>query len=106
MTGGKLSPVDYVRQYNPAAADAFQALRAAAVMGPLDEQTYELIVIGALATTGEEGSFKVHARRLRKLDAPVEALRQAVLATLAASTTFSQAVAALHWIDDVFSEAS
>lgn len=100
----KLSPIDYVRQHNAAAAEAFQALRKAAVSGPLDEQTYELIVIGALATTGEEGSFKVHARRLRKLGASGEALRQAVLCTLAASTTFSQVVDALHWVDDVFAE--
>lgn len=102
---GKLTPVEYLRQINPALADAFGALRKAAVAGPLDEKTYELVVVGALATCGEEGSFKVHARRLRKLGASAEEVRQAVMATLAASTTFSQVVAALHWVDDVFAEA-
>jgi alkylhydroperoxidase/carboxymuconolactone decarboxylase family protein YurZ len=99
------SPVDFVRQHNPAVADAFQALRKAAVFGPLDEVTYELVVAGALATTGEEGSFKVHTRRLRKLGVDAPSVRQAVLATLAASTTFSQVVNALHWIDAVYAEA-
>ena len=101
----KLNPVQFVKQYNPAAAEAFQALRQAVVVGPLDERTCELIVIGALATAGEEGSFKVHARRLRAMDVPAEELRQAVMVTLAASTTFSQTVAALRWIDDIYAEA-
>ncbi len=101
----KLNPVQFVTQYNPEAAEAFQALRKAVGKGPLDEHTCELIVIGALATTGEEGSFKVHARRLRKMGAPAEELRQSVLVTLAASTTFSQAVSALRWVDDVYAES-
>ena len=48
----KLNPVQFVKQYNAAAAEAFQSLRNAVVSGPLDERTCELIVIGALATTG------------------------------------------------------
>lgn len=102
----KLNPVQYVAQYNEEAAAAFQALRKAAAAGPLDEHVYELIVVGALATTGEEGSFKVHARRLKAMGAPVEELRQAVLVTLGASTTFSQAVSALHWVEDVYAEGA
>ncbi len=100
----KLNPVQFVTQYNPEVAEAFQALRKAVGKGPLDEHACELIVIGALATTGEEGSFKVHARRLRKMGAPAEELRQAVLVTLAASTTFSQVVSALRWVDDIYAE--
>jgi alkylhydroperoxidase/carboxymuconolactone decarboxylase family protein YurZ len=101
-----LSPVDYLRSINPEAAEAFQALRRAAVKGPLEEKVYEFAVVAALATSGEEGSFKVHARRLRRLGASVEEVRQATLATLAASTTFSQAVEALRWIDAVYMEPS
>ena len=101
----KLNPVQFVTQYNPEAAEAFQALRKAVTQGPLDEHACELIVIGALATSGEEGSFKIHARRLRKMGAPAEELRQAVLVTLAASTTFSQAVSSMRWVDDVYAEA-
>jgi len=105
MAKPALPPVDYVRQYNAAAADAFQALRKAAVAGPLDDHTCELIVLGALVTAGEEGSFKVHARRLLKGGVAPEALRQAVMVTLAASTTFSQIVSGLRWVDALVEEA-
>lgn len=101
---GKLSPVDFVRQYNSELADSFGALRKAAVQGPLDEATYELVIIAALATVGEQGSFKVHARRLRKLGVEPAAMRQAVTATLAASANFGQVVAALRWIDEILEE--
>lgn len=100
------SPIEYVAQYNEEVASAFQALRKAAVKGPLDETTCELIVTASLAVTGEEGSFKVHARRLAALGCQADAVRQAVLSTLGASTSFSHAVAALRWIDDVYSPAS
>jgi alkylhydroperoxidase/carboxymuconolactone decarboxylase family protein YurZ len=100
----KLNPVQFVTQYNADAAASFQQLRKAVMAGPLDEHVCELIVIGALATTGEEGSFKVHARRLRIMGAPAEELRQSVLVTLGASTTFSSIVSALRWVDDVYSE--
>lgn len=100
----KLNPVQFVSQYNAKVGAAFQQLRTAAIEGPLDEHACELIVIGALATTGEEGSFKVHARRLKAMGAPAEELRQAVLVTIGASTTFSGVVAALKWVDDVFAE--
>ena len=99
-----LPPVDYVRQINEDAADAFQALRKAAIAGPLDVKTCEFVVIGALATPGEEGSFKVHARRLKKLGAPLGEVRQAVMSTLGASTAFSQVVSALKWADEVYEE--
>lgn len=98
------SPVETVRDYNPALADAFMALRKAAVTGPLDETACELIIVGALATTGEEASFRVHARRLRKLGVDAAALRQAVMSTLAATTSFAQVVAAIRWIDAIYAE--
>lgn len=101
----RLPPVDFVRRINEDAADAFQALRKAAVAGPLDVRTCEFVVIGALATTGEEGSFKVHVRRLKKLGASLEEVRQAVMSTLGASTTFSQIVSALKWADEIYEES-
>jgi alkylhydroperoxidase/carboxymuconolactone decarboxylase family protein YurZ len=100
------SPVETVREHNPALADAFMALRKAAAEGPLDETSCELIVVGALATTGEESSFKVHARRLRKLGVAAPAVHQAVMVTLAATTSFAQVVAALQWIDAVYAEGA
>ena len=69
-----------------------------------DHDTCELITLGAFATTGNEASFKTHARRLVKEDVDVSALRQAVLVTFAATATFSQIIAALRWIDDVVEE--
>ena len=102
----KLSPIDYVRQYNPTLAESFQALRKAALAGPLDETACELVVLGALVNTGEESSFKVHGRRLQKLGVPVDALRQAVMVTTAASTTWSQVVTALHWVDELAAETA
>lgn len=96
-----LTPVEYLRSVSPAAAEAFVALRKAAAAGPLDEQDCELVVLGSLVVTGQEGSFKVHAKRVLAAGGDAAAIRQAVLATFGATTTFSQVLAALKWIDDV-----
>lgn len=98
----KLPPVEYLRSIDPGSAEAFQALRKAVMAaGPLDHKTCELISLGALATARHEDSFKVHARRLLKDGVEVAALRHAVISTFGASTTFSQVVDALAWIDDL-----
>ena len=98
----KLTPVEYLKEISAPTAEAFQALRKAVLApGPLDAHTCELIAMGALATTGNEASFKTHARRLLKEGVAVDALRQAVLVTFGATTTFSLVSDALHWIDDV-----
>ena len=97
-----MTPVQRLAQVSEPAAAAFQALRKSAVAsGPLDEHTCELIVLGALATTGDEASFKVHARRLLQDGVAAAAIRQAVLVTFGASTTFSRVSAALAWVDDL-----
>ena len=104
-TESTLSPIDYIKQFSADTGAAFQALRKSVLgCGPLDAHTCELIVLGALVTSGGEGSFKVHARRLLKEGVPVEALRQAVFVTLGASTTLAQVIAGLRWIDAVQSE--
>jgi 4-carboxymuconolactone decarboxylase len=103
---GPLSPVEYLRTHSADTADAFQALRKAVMAsGPLDEKTCELITLGALVTCESEGSFKTHARRLKREGVSLAAMRQAVLVTFAASTTFSQVSAGLRWIDDVVAES-
>lgn len=100
------TPVEFLREIDADTATAFQRLRAAVMAaGPLDHHTCELINLGALATARHEQSFKVHARRLLKEGVEVAALRQAVLSTFAASTTFSQVIDALHWIDQAAGEA-
>jgi alkylhydroperoxidase/carboxymuconolactone decarboxylase family protein YurZ len=97
----KPTPVEYLTQIHPDTAAAFQALRKAVLQsGPLDGHTCELITLGAFATARVESSFKTHARRLLKDGVSVAALRQAVLVTFAATTTFSAVVDALRWIDE------
>jgi alkylhydroperoxidase/carboxymuconolactone decarboxylase family protein YurZ len=101
----KQTPVQYLAEHSPDAAAAFQSLRKAVLeSGPLDHNTCELITLGAFATAHNEAPFKVHAERLLKEGVAVEALRQAVLVTFAATTTFSGVVSALRWIDDLTSK--
>ncbi len=101
-TNSKLTPVEYLKEVSAPTAEAFQALRKAVLAsGPLDAHTCELVTLGAFATTGNEASFKTHARRLLNEGVAIDALRQAVLVTFGATTTFSLVSDALHWIDDV-----
>jgi alkylhydroperoxidase/carboxymuconolactone decarboxylase family protein YurZ len=104
-SSSKLTPVEYLALFNPKASSAFQELRKAVLQsGPLDQHTCELITLGALVTARNETSFKTHARRLLKEDVSVEALRQAVMVTFAATTTFTDVVAGLRWVDEVAAE--
>ena len=105
-TAKKLTPVEVLAQTSPAAAQAFQDLRKAVLAaGPLDHHTCELIVLGAMVTTKNEASFKTHARRLLKEQMAPEALRQAVLVTFGATTTFTDVIAGLRWVDEICAEA-
>ncbi len=98
----KLTPLEYLRQFSPEATASFQALRDAVLKsGPLDHNTCELITLGSFATARIEGGFKTHARRLLNNGVSADALRQAVLVTLGATTTFTVALDALRWIDDL-----
>ncbi|MGH7796826.1 MAG: carboxymuconolactone decarboxylase family protein [Candidatus Binatia bacterium] len=98
----KLTPLEYLSQFCPEATVAFQGLRAAVVKsGPLDRNTCELITLGAFATARIEEGFKTHARCLLDGGVSPEALRQAVLVTFGATTTFAVALDALNWIDDL-----
>lgn len=102
MSDKPLTPVEYLTKISPDTSKAFQDLRKAVLAsGPLDNHTCELIVLGAMATAGLEASFKTHARRLIKEKVAPEALRQAVLVTFGATTSFSGVSAALRWVDDV-----
>ena len=101
----KPTPMEALAGVSPAAARAFQDLRKAVLeAGPLDHKTCELIVLGAMVTAGSEASFKTHARRLIKEKVPPAALRQAVLVTFGATTTFSAVMAGLRWVDEVVAE--
>lgn len=99
MPDSPLSPLEHLKQVSADTGAAFQGLRQAVLAaGPLDAHTCELIALGGLVTAGHEHSFKVHARRLLAQGIAAAALRQAVLVTFAASTTFSQVHAGLTWI--------
>ena len=101
-----MTPLEILANHSADAGQAFGALRKAVLAaGPLDAQMCELVTLGALATTGEEGSFKVHARRFLKDGGEPKAIAHAVLVTFGATTTFSAVVSALRWIDDVAAEA-
>ena len=104
-TPKKPTPVEKLAAVSPGAAQAFQDLRKAVLAsGPLDHHTCELIVLGAMVTAGHEASFKTHARRLLAEKVDPAALRQAVLVTFAATTSFTELSAGLRWVDDVVAE--
>jgi alkylhydroperoxidase/carboxymuconolactone decarboxylase family protein YurZ len=92
-------PIEVLRQASPSAADSFQSLRAAVEDGVLDSQTIELVLVAVLAATRQDASMSVHARRALALGVSPEALRHAVVATLAAGALFNDAVGALRAID-------
>ena len=101
----KMTPLEILAHHSAGAGQAFGALRKAVLgAGPLDAQMCELVTLGALATTGEEASFKVHARRFLKDGGDATAISHAVLVTFGATTTFSQVVSALRWVDEVAAE--
>jgi alkylhydroperoxidase/carboxymuconolactone decarboxylase family protein YurZ len=97
-----MSPLDYLKHFSADTGNAFQSLRkSVAAAGPLDAHTCELIALGGLVTSGSEQSFKTHGRRLLRDGVSAAALRQAVLVTLGASTTFSQAIDGLKWVEQL-----
>lgn len=96
-----MTPMERLSTVSVEAAAAFQTLRSSVLAaGPLDHVTCELIVIATMAVTQTEASFKLHARRLLADGVELARIRHAVVVTLGASTTFSQASAALRWLDE------
>lgn len=102
MTQVQMKPAEVLAAANPAAADAFAALRKAAEAGPLDQGTVELIVVGSLAAVGQLGSLAVHVKRAATFGVTREQLNQAIVSTLGASAGFNDVVAALRTTADAF----
>lgn len=102
MNPREKKPAEVLAAANPAAAEAFAALRHAVEAGPLDQGTVELIVIGALASGGQLGSLAVHVKRAATLGVARAAVEQAVVSTLAASSLFNDVVAALRAVDAAY----
>ena len=96
---------DYVRSIAPDVGESFSALRRAVYeSGPLDMRIQELVMLGAFATAGYEMPFKNHVRRGRGFGVTKEEARQAVIITLASTTTMRQLADALNWIEESFDE--
>jgi alkylhydroperoxidase/carboxymuconolactone decarboxylase family protein YurZ len=93
--------LEVLRDANSDAAEAFSRLRQSVERGPLDPTTVELILVGALAATGQVESLAVHVRRALKRDVPAASLRHAVIATLGAGGVFNDIVIALREINEV-----
>lgn len=94
--------VDDLAALCPDAAAAHRALRKSVLgSGPLDAHTCELIVLGGFVTARIESGFKAHARRLLKEGVSKDILRQTVLVTLGATTSFPVAMEALRWVDEI-----
>jgi alkylhydroperoxidase/carboxymuconolactone decarboxylase family protein YurZ len=100
-----LNPSGRLRQSDPTVAAAFQAFRdAARTSGPLDLATVELILLAGFATAGQQVPFKNHAMRALRSGMAKEALRQAVIVTLGATSILPVVANALGWLDDVHAE--
>jgi alkylhydroperoxidase/carboxymuconolactone decarboxylase family protein YurZ len=101
------STTDFLGEIAPAVGKSFKQLRdAIQKAGPLDNVTFELILMSALAVAGLELPFKNHALRAFEEGISREALRQTVLIPFAATATTFSVVLALHWIDEVYEEYS
>ena len=92
-------PAEVLASANPAAAEAFAQMRKAVETGPLDQGTVELILIGALASTGQLSSLAVHVKRALSLGVEMAAIQQSVVSTLGASCLFNDVVEALRTIE-------
>ena len=99
------STTDFLVEVAPGVGKAFKKLREEiAKSGPLDNTTFELILMSALAVEGLELPFKNHALNAFKHGVTREMLRQAVLIPFAATAKTFSVVLALHWIDEVYEE--
>jgi alkylhydroperoxidase/carboxymuconolactone decarboxylase family protein YurZ len=92
-------PAEVLASANPAAAEAFAKMRTAVEAGPLDQGTVELILIGALASTGQLSSLAVHVKRALSLGVEMAAIQQAIVSTLGASCLFNDVVEALRAVE-------
>lgn len=95
------TPIEILAEASPSAAEAFSRLRNSLSSGAISRATEELVVIGALASRGQLGSLRVHVRRALTDGVSLAEIRGAVLATLAASTLFGEAVSALKVVSEV-----
>lgn len=98
-----LIPSDYLRAVSPEIAEPFFRMRDAAKnRGPLDQTTYELILLTGLAILNHEEVFKVHATRAKALGISKQALQHAMLVMLGSTLTIQGVTRSLRWIDTIY----
>src|SRR5436305_1211349 len=92
------STTDFLGEVAPGVGKAFKQLRQEIVKaGPLDERTFELILMSALAVAGLEIPFKTHALHAFEKGVTREMLRQVVMIPFAATALTFNVVLGLHW---------
>ncbi|MCJ8340070.1 MAG: carboxymuconolactone decarboxylase family protein [Pseudomonadales bacterium] len=69
-------------------------------VGPLNEQTAQLVQLAAAAATRSEGAVHSHTRRALEAGAEPEAIVHSIL-LLTSTIGFPNVVAALSWAEDV-----
>jgi alkylhydroperoxidase/carboxymuconolactone decarboxylase family protein YurZ len=98
-----VSPSGQLRRSNATVGSAFRSFRETArTAGPLDEQTVELILMAGFSAAGHQEPFKNHAMRALEAGVAKEALQQAVMVTLGATSVLPAVANALRWIDEVY----
>ena len=103
MTNKTLVPSEYLQATCPDVAEPFFRMRQVAkTNGPLDQTTYELILLAGLAILNHEEVFKAHATRTRSLGISKEHLRHAILVMLGSTLTIQGVTRALRWIDAIY----
>ncbi|WP_069385057.1 carboxymuconolactone decarboxylase family protein [Halomonas caseinilytica] len=74
--------------------------KTCAEAGPLDATTTRLVKLALAIGVGSEGAVHSHTRRALEESVPPEALKHVALLSIL-TIGFSQAVAALTWIEDI-----
>lgn len=96
-----MTELDTLTAAAPGVAEGFGILRKNVLnCGPLTPEIVELVVVGALAATGQEGALRVHVRRLVQMDVDVARIRQALVAPLGAASTLTETAQALRILNE------
>jgi alkylhydroperoxidase/carboxymuconolactone decarboxylase family protein YurZ len=96
------TPMQKLNAVSPEIAGGFKQLRDGVLeCGPLDVETVELVVVGALAATRQHDALRVHLLRLLELDANPTAIRQALVAPFGAASTLTETVEALDLLEEL-----
>jgi alkylhydroperoxidase/carboxymuconolactone decarboxylase family protein YurZ len=89
-----------LRESYPGFIEALEQLGTTTrALGPLDDQSCELLQLAAAAAVRSEGAVHSHARRARDAGASEEMLHHALLC-LTSTIGFPAVSAAMSWIDD------